>query len=93
MAPPAPAYPKKEKCKPGVPMKQLHWALVPDKRLKGSVWDKEVDDTKVLSTHGRDTEGAMAKSLPSSSPPPNRPHLAPPPSRWHLSCDTHHSPN
>ena len=47
MAPPPPAYPKKEKCKPAVPMKQFHWAPVPDKRLKGSVWDKEVDDTKV----------------------------------------------
>lgn len=43
----AAAYPKKAKRKPTVPMRQLHWAVVPDKKLEGSMWEKHVDDRKV----------------------------------------------
>lgn len=43
----APAYKKKTKCKPAVQMRQLHWAVVPDKKLKGSMWDGDIDDEKV----------------------------------------------
>ncbi|KAL1499487.1 hypothetical protein AB1Y20_011690 [Prymnesium parvum] len=41
------AYKTKEKQKPAVPMRQLHWAVVPDKKVKGTMWDGDVDDGKV----------------------------------------------
>mmetsp|Transcript_28544 Transcript_28544/g.77269 ORF Transcript_28544/g.77269 Transcript_28544/m.77269 type:complete len:704 (+) Transcript_28544:268-2379(+) len=65
-APLAPAYPKKEKRTPGVPMRQLHWAVVPDKKLKGSMWDGTVDDSHVaLDTRELET---LFASKPAAAP-------------------------
>jgi len=47
MAPMAPAYPKKAPVKPSQPMRQLHWGKLPDMKVKGTLWEKEVDDSKV----------------------------------------------
>jgi len=43
----APAYPKKAPVKPSQPMRQLHWGKLPDMKVKGTLWEKEVDDSKV----------------------------------------------
>jgi len=45
--PMAPAYPKKAPVKPSQPMRQLHWGKLPDMKVKGTLWEKEVDDSKV----------------------------------------------
>jgi len=41
------AYPKKASVKPNVPLRQLHWGRLPDMKVKGTIWEKEVDDSKV----------------------------------------------
>ena len=50
-APPPPGAPvmsnKKPPMKPGVPMKQLHWGKIPDAKIKGTIWEKDVKDEKV----------------------------------------------
>ena len=43
----APAYKKKEPKKPNVQMRQLHWAKLPDAKIKGTLWEKEVGDEDV----------------------------------------------
>ena len=45
--PMAPSYPKKEAKKPGVQMKTLHWGKIPDAKIKGTMWDKDVKDDGV----------------------------------------------
>ena len=45
--PPAPAYKKKEPKKPSVQMRQLHWGKLPDNKIKGTIWEKDVGDEKV----------------------------------------------
>jgi len=47
-------------------MRQLHWAVVPDKKLKGSMWDGTVDDSHVaLDTRELET---LFASKPAAAP-------------------------
>jgi len=41
------AYPKKVPIKPKVQMRQLHWGKLADAKVKGTMWDGEVDDGRV----------------------------------------------
>ena len=43
----APAYPKKKPVKPNVQMRQLHWAKIPDAKIKGTMWESDLTDEKV----------------------------------------------
>ena len=43
----AAAYPKKAPIKPNVQMRQLHWGKLADGKVKGTMWDGEVDDGHV----------------------------------------------
>ena len=45
--PVAASYPKKEAQKPGVQMKALHWGKIPDAKIKGTMWEKDVTDGAV----------------------------------------------
>jgi diaphanous 1 len=43
----APAYPKKPPIKPRKQMRQLHWGKVPDMKVKGTMWEKDVSEDSV----------------------------------------------
>lgn len=62
----APAYKQKPKRRPSVPMRQLHWAVVPDRKLEGSMWEKDVTDEKV-SLDTSELE-ALFSSKPAAAP-------------------------
>ena len=46
--PPVPSYPKKPPVKPGVQMRQLHWGKLADAKIKGTIWESEISDEKVV---------------------------------------------
>ena len=76
--------PPKEKAQPGMPMRPLHWAKIPDVKLKDTIWiepgfdDKnaQLDATEIESVFGMATKaraamlnrGGAAQSLPLSPP-------------------------
>ena len=43
-----PAFPKKKPVKPNVQMRQLHWTKVPDAKVKGTMWEKDMSDEHVV---------------------------------------------
>ncbi|KAL1503230.1 hypothetical protein AB1Y20_011286 [Prymnesium parvum] len=42
-----PTMPKKPAIKPQVPLRQLHWGKMPDAKVVGTLWEKDVSDDKV----------------------------------------------
>mmetsp|Transcript_71482 Transcript_71482/g.98994 ORF Transcript_71482/g.98994 Transcript_71482/m.98994 type:complete len:576 (-) Transcript_71482:409-2136(-) len=59
----APAIPKKPSVKPAVPVRQLHWGKIPDAKIKGTVWETELDDSRV-SLETSDLETLFAVKAP-----------------------------
>jgi len=44
---PVPSFPKKKACEPSIQMRQLHWGKLPDAKIKGTIWEKDVTDEHV----------------------------------------------
>jgi hypothetical protein len=34
-------------CEPSIQMRQLHWGKLPDAKIKGTIWEKDVTDEHV----------------------------------------------
>ena len=44
---PVTSFPKKKACVPSIQMRQLHWGKLPDAKIKGTIWEKEITDEHV----------------------------------------------